>query len=66
MSEKCEMLEKCGFFLNFRGNTEVVKNGWIRIYCSKRKTSEYCVRKKIKKETGMPPADNMSPTGNFL
>jgi len=27
--EKCELLEKCGFFLNFKGNSDVIKNGWI-------------------------------------
>lgn len=66
MSEKCENLEKCGFFTNFKGNSEVVKNGWIRMYCENKETSETCERKKLKKRTGQAPADNMTPTGAML
>jgi len=28
--------------------------------------SEKCERKKIRKQTGKPPADNMAPTGKML
>jgi hypothetical protein len=66
MAEKCELLEKCGFFLNFKGNNETVINGWIRLYCESREKSETCERKKIRKATGKPPADNLSPTGRLL
>jgi hypothetical protein len=66
MSEKCELLEKCGFFLNFRGNSEVVKQGWVRSFCEDQKKSEKCKRKEIRKQTGKPPADNMAPTGKLL
>jgi hypothetical protein len=63
MSESCEFLDHCGFFINFRGNVEVVKNGWIRMYCSDIEKSDKCERKKIRKSTGSSPPDNMSPTG---
>ena len=66
MSEKCVLLDTCGFFLNFQGNSEVVKQGWIRNYCESREKSERCERKKIRKETGQPPPDNMAPTGTML
>lgn len=66
MAEKCEFLDKCGFFLNFKGNSEVIKQGWIKLYCENRKKSEECARKKYRKEKGTPPPDNMSPTGKFL
>jgi len=66
MGEKCELLEKCGFFLNFQGNSEVVKQGWIRNFCESKEKSEKCERKKIRKETGKPPTDNMAPTGRLL
>jgi hypothetical protein len=66
MTEKCELLEKCGFFLNFKANTEVVKQGWIRNFCESQEKSERCERKKIRKQTGKPPADNMAPTGKKL
>ncbi len=66
MSEPCENLEKCGFFLNFKGNSEVVKKGWVKMFCESKEKSEKCERKKIKKQTGKPPADNMSPSGKML
>ena len=66
MGEKCANLEKCGFFNNYRGNTEVVKNGWVRLYCEDKMRSDTCERKKIKAQTGKPPADNMAPTGRML
>ena len=66
MSEYCENLEKCGFFKNFKGNTEVIKNSWIRMFCQDIQRSLNCKRKEIKKQTGNPPADNMAPTGKLL
>ena len=66
MSEKCELLDNCGFFNNYKGNSEVVKNGWIRMFCESKEKSINCARKKIRMETGRPPADNMAPTGKFL
>jgi len=66
MSENCELLTKCGFFSNFKGNTEVVKQGWIRMFCEDQEKSERCERKKIRKMTGKPPEDNMAPTGQMI
>ncbi len=66
MLVKCELLDKCGFFLNFKGNTEVIRQGWIKLYCESKDKSETCVRKQIRKQTGKPPADNMTPTGKML
>ena len=66
MEEKCENLAACGFFKNCRANTEVIKHGWISMFCESKEKSERCVRKKIKRETGSPPADNMSPTGDMV
>ncbi len=64
--EGCQFLEKCGFFNNFQGNPEVVKQGWVRMYCQNLEKSEGCERKKYRKAKGTPPADNMSPTGKML
>jgi len=66
LSDACELLEKCGFFNNYKGNTEVVKKGWIQMFCNSIEKSERCERKKIRKKTGTPPADNMAPTGSML
>jgi hypothetical protein len=66
MSEQCELLDKCGFFLNYKANSEVIKEGWIRMFCENKEKAEKCERKKIRKQTGKPPADNMTPTGRML
>lgn len=66
VSDKCELLEKCGFFLNYQGNSEVIKKGWIRMFCESKAKSETCERKKIRMKTGKPPADNMTPSGKLL
>jgi hypothetical protein len=66
MPEMCENLMSCNFFKDFKGNTEVVKNGWIRLFCEDKEKSEHCQRKQLKKKTGTPPPLNMSPTGKML
>ncbi len=66
MSAPCEFLDKCGFFLNYMGNTEVIKQGWIRMYCENQEKSKQCERRKVREHTGRPPADNMCPTGKAL
>lgn len=65
MEKQCEFLDQCGFYKNFSGNVEAVRNGWIRMFCSELKKSERCQRKKIRQETGNPPPDNMAPTGQL-
>lgn len=64
--QECEFLSKCGFFKNFQGNPEVIKQGWVRMYCENSEKSEKCQRKSYRKKTGSPPADNMSPTGKII
>jgi hypothetical protein len=66
MTERCEMLEACGFFRNFKGNSEVVQNGWIYMFCDNLEHSKTCKRKLYKMEHGTPPPDNMTPLGKFL
>ena len=66
MPEKCELLEKCGFFRNFQGNSEVVKQGWVELFCADLAKSEGCTRKQLRKQIGKPPIDNMTPTGRIL
>ena len=66
MDDCCENLEKCGFFNNLKSNTEVIKQGWVRMYCQSKEKSERCARKKIKRYTGVSPADNISPTGTTI
>jgi hypothetical protein len=66
LTEKCELLDKCGFFRNFNGNSEVMKNNWITMFCDDINQSQTCKRKEIRTQTGKPPVDNMSPTGKII
>lgn len=66
MSDQCELLEKCGFFLNFTSHLEVIKQRWVTLYCENKASSELCERKIIRLRTGEPPADNMAPTGRLI
>jgi hypothetical protein len=66
MNHQCENLEECGFFINFKGNSEVAKNGWIRIFCENLERSELCERKIFKMKNRQIPPDNMAPTGTLL
>ena len=66
MRENCELLEKCGFFKNYKHDAGVVEQTWIRMYCKSKETSATCERKIFRKEKGQPPADNMAPTGKML
>ena len=66
MLNKCEYLNTCGFFLKFKGNSEVVKQGWISLFCENQEKSKKCKRKEIYKKTGKYPLDNMAPTGKLL
>lgn len=65
MDEKCENLTACGFFINCRANTEVVKHGWISMFCESKEKSERCVRKKIKRETGSPRRTTCPPPATW-
>jgi hypothetical protein len=66
MPSQCEMLQNCGFFQNFRGHSDAMKQGWVSMFCRNLEKSETCARKKVRLKTGKPPADNMSPTGRLL
>lgn len=63
---KCEFLDTCGFFLHFTSNLEVIKKGWIRLYCENRDNAALCERRKFRLQTGKPPRDNMSPIGTLM
>jgi hypothetical protein len=66
MQKNCENPVKCHFFEDFKGNSEVVKEGWIRHFCESKEKSEKGERKKVGRQTGKPPLDNMAPTGKML
>jgi hypothetical protein len=52
--------------MNYKGNSEVMKNNWVKMFCEDKVSSDSCARKKVRAQTGNPPVDNMSPTGKIL
>jgi hypothetical protein len=66
MRKQCELLEKCGFFINYNEGVGVLEKAWIRMYCKSLETSDSCERKMFRKQTGRLPVDNMAPTGKML
>jgi hypothetical protein len=66
MHDGCEFLSACGFLNNVRANSELIKDGWISMYCKSGERSERCKRKHIRKKTGHPPIDHMAPTGEII
>ena len=65
MSESCELIEACNFYNAFTGNREIRKKIWGSVFCWDMASSELCVRKKIRNDTGQPPPPNMSPLGKM-
>jgi hypothetical protein len=66
MTNTCEHLKVCGFFNNFKGNSETINQGWIKLFCENLANSEFCERKQFNRRAGCPPVDNMAPTGKLL
>lgn len=66
VAKQCELIDICGFFNNFQGSTEAIKEGWIQAFCMDLDKSSKCERKKIYQTTGETPEDNMTPTGVLI
>ena len=66
MSEKCENIEKCGFFLRYEGSSEATNQGWIRMFCCSAEKSVECKRKLYTQQMQQVPPDNMTQTGALL
>ena len=65
MSE-CDRLKDCGFFKKYQDSYAGACKTLIETYCMDEEKSEECARKKVFKETGSPPDDDMMPTGEFV
>jgi hypothetical protein len=65
MSTYCELLEKCGFFMKYQKSKELECRGFINQYCNGPKQNE-CKRKEYRYKNGVPPSDEMMPTGQML
>jgi hypothetical protein len=65
MSEECELLENCGFVKKYHDSKDLAVKGFISMYCKTEKQAE-CKRKEYRAKEGMPPLDDMMPTGHIM
>ena len=66
MDKKCDLINECAYFKLYEEQRSMAIDVWKKLFCMNISKSEKCERKKIRKETGEPPPDNMSPTGELL
>jgi len=62
---KCELLDKCGFFLKYRETLNLACRGFIQTFCEGERMDE-CKRKEYRLKHGTPPADDMMPSGQMV
>ncbi|HBF88699.1 MAG TPA: hypothetical protein DDX39_08665 [Bacteroidales bacterium] len=65
MANECNLLATCGFFKKYQSSKELVCKGFISMYCKGGKQSE-CKRMEYRKKNGVPPVDDMMPSGQFI
>jgi hypothetical protein len=63
--ESCKFLEGCGFFKKYKATKDLACRGFIRLYCQGRKQDQ-CKRKQYFTEHGVPPEDDMMPSGHVI
>lgn len=62
---ECNLLEKCGFFRKYQQSQDMACRSFIRSYCKGPKQDE-CERKKFREQNGVPPDDDMMPSGQMI
>jgi len=65
VADSCENTPNCGFFKKYQDKKSLACAGFVQQYCQGSKQGE-CKRKAYKKEHGVPPSDDMMPTGQML
>jgi hypothetical protein len=65
METECSLLTKCGFFIKYCNTKELACRGFINQYCKGPKQYE-CKRLEYRNKNGVPPPDDMMPTGQFI
>ena len=65
MDQGCELLDKCGFFKTYQISKDMACRGFINLYCRGPRMNE-CKRKEYRKQNGMPPSDEMMPSGQII
>jgi len=66
MDKNCNLINECAYFRIYEEQRSMAIDVWKKLFCMDINKSEKCERKKMRKETGEPPPDNMSPTGELL
>lgn len=62
---ECELLNRCGFFLKYQASLDLACRGFIKSYC-KGPLMNDCQRKAFRDKHGVPPDDDMLPTGQMM
>ena len=62
MENSCNYLETCGFFRKYHESKNLACKGFISLYCKGLKMDQ-CKRLEYRKEHGVPPEDDMMPSG---
>ncbi len=65
MPAECELLSSCGFFRKYKASKDLLCKGIIQMYCTGTKMAE-CRRKEHRKQHGVPPSDDMMPSGQSI
>jgi hypothetical protein len=65
MGQECEFLAECGLFTKHQPTNDLACQGFIKMYCQGPKMGE-CKRLEHRLRNGMPPSDDMLPSGNML
>ncbi len=65
MENECELLNKCGFFKKYQSTKDMICKGFIAMYCKGGKMNE-CKRLEYRNANGVPPADDMMPSGQMI
>jgi hypothetical protein len=65
MAQECELLAKCGFFKKYQATKDLACRGFINQYCQGPKMMD-CKRMEFRKKNGVPPVDDMMPTGQII
>ncbi len=65
VQKECELLQACGFFKKHCTTNQLACQGFISMYCKGDKMDQ-CKRKLYRRQHGVPPTDDMLPSGQIL
>jgi hypothetical protein len=65
MAQECEGLKDCGFFKKYQATQSLACRGYIDRYCKGPEMAQ-CKRREHKRKHGVPPSDDMLPSGHMI